>query len=185
MSDQQRRDRKFRKKKERDRRQAQRKSQAQRKPTATDHSDLVRVECTERINERFPRQQLEYFVKRSLYKLEQGEADSGVSGYRTIYGEVIVVCVKEGNMAHAKICYRDEAPPDALAELTSLLDYAQTEEEWKRQTQWLWETTGGQFDRARPFWKTDLVWFSGGALKMMHGCWAVENGFSEWATVGR
>jgi len=28
----------------------------------------VRVECTERINKRFPRQQLEYFVKRSLYK---------------------------------------------------------------------------------------------------------------------
>jgi hypothetical protein len=52
---------------------------------------------------------------------------------------------------------------------------------------WLyeWTTVPSGWKRARPFWKTDLVWFSGGALKMMHGCWAVENGFSEWATVGR
>lgn len=110
----------------------------------------VKTIITERIRQRFSKEQIQHCVDRSLYKMSQCPEQVGVwvSHYRTVYGEITVVYAKDEHTA--KVAYRDEVPKEIMEGGTHGSDYKLTENEWKGQTQGMWQATGGDFHAPLP-----------------------------------
>ena len=122
----------------------------------------VKIISTERIKQRFSPEQIQHFVDRSLFKLNEctDQVVVWVSHYRTVFGEITVIYAK--GVHAAKVAYRDEVPQEVTAFVEGpsregstedriyRSDYKLTEDEWKKQTQELWRATGGEFNARLP-----------------------------------
>lgn len=110
----------------------------------------VKIIATDRIRQRFTKEQIRHCVDRSLYKMSQCPDQVGVwvSKYRTVYGEITVVYAKDVHIA--KVAYRDETPQAIMEGGTHASDFTLTEDEWKGQTQAMWQATGGDFHAPLP-----------------------------------
>jgi len=122
-----------------------------------------KIISTDRIKQRFSKEQIRHLVERSLYKLSQCPEPVvvWVSHYRTVFGEITVIYAKDVHAA--KVAYRDEVPQEVTAFVERPLtqgdkaeggvyrsDYKLTEDEWKKQTQAMWQATGGDFTARLP-----------------------------------
>lgn len=128
MSDESKRRRKERLKRERERDKLQQQRKAAKGKTP--QTIAVEVSLSDRVAARFTRDQLDYFVKRSLLKVgnEPEPVGGGLFLYRTVYGEIALTYAKGENRIH--VCYKDEVPPDVLDEYPGLESkYHLTEEE--------------------------------------------------------
>ncbi len=110
-----------------------------------------KIMSTERIRQRFSKEQILHLVERSLFKMIQSpdRVTEWVSHYRTVYGEVTVVYAKEPHSAI--VAYDDEMPKDILARPgTGGSGYRLSDEEWKKHAQAMWKATGGKFKAPLP-----------------------------------